>query len=124
MPDQNTIYLGIALLILVVSNILLGSINSIFKQQFDKIKLFIGIGKGILVIIILMGILIAGKLTPDIIVININEKDVSLYEGTYLLMLSSYLWYGKECLIKLSGFLKGNYKINNNYNEGDKNKMK
>jgi hypothetical protein len=60
-----------------------------------------------------IGVCVIGKLTPEIIVINVNGQDVSLYDGTYLLMLSSYLWYSKEVLVKLSSFVSGSFKTDN-----------
>jgi len=110
--DQNTLYLGIALLILVTSNILLGSINSIFQQQFDKTKLYIGMGKGTLIVVVLIGILFAGKLTPDIASISINNQNINLFTATQLIMYSAYGYYGKEVFAKLTKILTGKYIAN------------
>jgi len=114
MIDQNALLLGGSLLGLVCINIILGSITSFFNQQFNKAKFWKGLIKGSVVTLSFIGVCYIGKLTPNIIVINVNNQDVSLYDGTYLLMLSSYLWYSKECLVKLSSFVKGDYKIDNN----------
>jgi hypothetical protein len=111
MFDQQILVLGASLLGLVIINIILGSVTGLFQQQFDKVKFFYGILKGIIVTACFIGVCYIGKLTPDIIVINVNGQDVSLYDGTYMLMMGSYVWYGKEVLVKLSGFVKGDYKV-------------
>lgn len=115
--DSNIITLGGSLLGLVCINIILGSITSFFNQQFDKRKFWVGLLKGAIVTVSFVGVCYIGKLTPDIIVINVNGQDVSLYDGTYLLILSSYLWYSKEVLIKLSSFVGGKYKVDENGNK-------
>jgi len=109
--DTQTYYIGISLLSLVIINIILGSISSIFTKQFDKVKFIQGIIKGLIIVGCFIGVIYVGKLTPNIIVINIDGKDVNLGVATYLIMLSGYLYYGKEVLIKLGSFIKGDYKI-------------
>lgn len=111
MFDQQILILGMSLLGLVIINIILGSVSSIFQQQFDKAKFFYGILKGLIVTFCFVGVCYIGKLTPDVIVINVNGQDVTLYDGTYMLMLVSYTWYGKEVLIKLSSFVKGKFEV-------------
>jgi len=108
--DQNILYLGISLLALVAINIILGSISSLFQKQFDKTKLIQGIIKGIIVTGCFVAVIYVGKLTPNIIVINVNGINVDLFTATHMLMLSSYIFYGKEVLVKLSSFVSGKYK--------------
>jgi len=109
--DQNILYLGISLLALITINIILGSISSLFQKQFDKTKLFQGIIKGLVVTACFVSVIYVGKLTPNIIVINVNGINVDLFTATHMLMLSSYIFYGKEVLVKLSSFVSGKYKI-------------
>ena len=108
--DQNILYLGISLLTLVTINIILGSVSSLFQKQFDKTKLFQGIIKGVVVTACFVAVIYVGKLTPNIIVINVNGINVDLFTATHMLMLSSYIFYGKEVLVKLSSFVSGKYK--------------
>jgi len=117
MLEQNTLYLGISLLILICVNITLGSIDSVFKSQFDKAKFLMGVLKGLVVSFCFYLILLVGQLNPDILIVNVDGNEVNLSNGTYLLMMSGYLYYGKESLIKLSGFISGKYKINENKSE-------
>jgi len=112
--DIQVLYLGIGLLSLVVINIVLGFVSSIFQQKFDKIKLFQGVVKGIIVTSCFLGVIYVGKLTPEIIVINVNGIDVDLATATHMLMLSGYLFYSKQVLVKLSSFVRGEYKIDEN----------
>jgi len=108
--DQNILYLGISLLALVTINIILGSVSSLFQKQFDKTKLFQGIIKGLIVTGCFVAVIYVGKLTPNIIVVNVNGINVDLFTATHMLMLSSYIFYGKEVLVKLSSFVSGKYK--------------
>ena len=109
--DYNIFNLGISLLILVTINITLGSITSIFQQQFDKTLFFQGFIKALIVVISFIGVVYVGSLNPNVIVIQVNDQNVDLYTGTRMLMLVSYIYYGKEVLVKLSGFVKGDYKV-------------
>ena len=109
--DYNIFNLGLSLLILALINITLGSITSIFQQQFDKIKFLRGFIKASIIVLSFVGVIYVGSLNPDIVVISVNNQNVDLYTGTKMLMLTGYLFYGKQVLIKLSSFVSGNYKI-------------
>lgn len=111
MIDQNTLLLGGSLLTLVIVNILLGSVSSLFQKQFEKVKFFQGICKGLIIVLCFILVLIVGKLNANIVIVNINNQAVDLATATNMLMLSSYAWYGKEVYIKMTSFLNGNYKI-------------
>lgn len=104
--------LGVSLLGLVIINIILGSISSFFQQQFDKVKFIQGIIKGLVVVLCFVGVIEIAQLTPNIFVINIDGKDLSLLNATYLLMLWGYYYYGKQVYVKLVDFISGN-KITN-----------
>jgi len=126
MFDQSILTLGGSLLILICVNIILGSVGSLFQKQFDKTKLFQGIIKGLVVTACFVAVIYVGKLTPNIIVINVNGINVDLSTATHMLMLSSYIFYGKEVLVKLSSFVSGKYKteeivtVENKSIEGEK----
>lgn len=109
--DQNTLYLGISLLVLTTLNIILGGVNSLFQKEFDITKLFKGIAKSLVVVLCFVSVVLVGQLLPNILLINIDGKEVNLASATYLLMVSGYLFYGKEVLVKLSGFIRGSFKI-------------
>ena len=111
MIDQNTLYLGISLLVLATLNIILGSVSSLFKKEFNITKFWQGIAKSLIVVFCFISVVLVGQLLPNILLINIDGNEVNLANATYLLMLSGYIFYGKEVLVKLSGFIKGNFKI-------------
>jgi len=111
MIDQNTLLLGGSLLGLIVLNIVLGSVNSFFLKQFDKTKLWQGVFKGIVVSISFICVCFIGQLNPNILLVSVDGKEINLSNATYLLMMSGYLYYGKEVLVKLSSFISGKFKI-------------
>jgi len=111
MIDQNTILLGGSLLGLIILNIILGSVNSFFIKQFDKTKLWQGIFKGIIVSSSFICVCFIGQLNPNILLVSVDGKEINLSNATYLLMMSGYLYYGKEVLVKLSSFISGKFKI-------------
>ena len=108
--DYSIFNLGLSLLILTIINIALGSITSIFQQKFDKTKFIRGFIKASIIVLSFVGVIYVGSLNPDIVVISVNNQNVDLYTGTRMLMLAGYLFYGKECLVKLSSFVSGKYK--------------
>jgi len=112
--DYNVFNLGLSLLILTIINIVLGSITSIFNQQFDKIKFIKGIIKALIVVLSFVGVIYVGSLNENILMVNVDGNQVNLSNATYLLMMSGYLYYGKEVLVKLSSFVSGKYKIDEN----------
>jgi len=110
MFDQQSLLLGGSLLVLVIVNIILGSVSSIFQQKFDKTKFWQGLVKGVIIVFCFVLVIIIGKLNSDIVVVNVNDQTLDLATATRMLMLSSYAWYGKEVYIKMTGFLTGKFK--------------
>lgn len=103
--DIQIFTLGLSLLALICINILLGSINAIIHKDFDKIKLIQGSIKGVIICVSFIGCYFIGVLNPDIIVINANGQDINLLTAINVIILSGYIWYGKEVLIKLANFI-------------------
>ncbi len=114
--DFQIINLSVGLLFLMIINIVLGSIASIFESKFDKNKLIKGMVKGGIVLGCFIGTFYVGILNPDIIVANINGQDVDLLTGTHMILLAGYVWYGKEVLTKLITFIAGKLEINEKQN--------
>ena len=86
MIDQNTLFLGISLLLLIGVNIILGGISGIFNKEFDVKKLFMGLAKGLIISFCFFIVLYIGKeLTPNILLINVDGKEINLASATYLL---------------------------------------
>jgi len=109
--DYSIFNLGLSLLILATINIVLGSVSGIFNQQFDKTKFLKGIVKALIVVLSFVAVIYVGSLNPNILMVNVDGNQVNLSNATYLLMMSGYLYYGKNVLIKLSSFVSGKYKI-------------
>jgi len=107
---QQSLLLGGSLLILVIVNIVLGSISGLFKQQFDKTKFFQGICKGSIIVFAFILILIVGRLNSGILIIQVNDQNLDLATATQMLMTTSYAWYGLEIYKKMTGLLSGKYK--------------
>lgn len=99
--DIQTLHLGIALIIFMITNIMLGSMNAIATGEFNK-KIFLqGIIKASVVVLSFVLIYIAGLLTTDIVVININGEEVNVLTAIYFLLLGGFLFYVKEVVLKL-----------------------
>jgi hypothetical protein len=108
--DQQSLLLGGSLLVLVIVNIILGSISSLFQQQFDKTKFWQGLVKGSIIVICFCLVLIVGKANAGILVVNVNDQNLDLATATQMLMTTSYAWYGLEIYKKMTGLLSGKYK--------------
>jgi len=109
---QQNLLLGGSLLILVIVNIVLGSLSGLFNKQFDKTKFFQGICKGAIIVISFILILIVGRLNSDILIVQVNDQNLDLATATQMLMASSYAWYGLEIYKKMTGLLSGKFKEN------------
>ena len=103
----SVINLGIGLVLLMCINIVLGSIDSIFKQSFDKKKFTQGLLKSFIIALCTMGIYGVGYLNPDVIAMNINGQDVNLLTTIYILIMSGFVLYAKQCVEKLSKIILG-----------------
>lgn len=103
--------LGIALVILICANILLGSFNSWFSEQFDKQKFWKGVKKGIAVIMIFTAVYFAGWLVPEMQAAIIGGETVNLTTAMFYVVLAGFLWYAKEVLTKLAALIGGKIRI-------------
>lgn len=103
--DNQMLMLSIGLLGLIGINIILGSINSIFDNKFNRVKLTQGIVRGIIVTGCFVATYYIGKINPNVIVVKINEVDVNLLTGVYITTLTAFVAYGEQVLKKLAGFV-------------------
>ena len=111
--DIETMYLAIGLIVLIIVNIILGSLNALFTSDFDRKKFYEGILKGSVVVLCFIATYYVGFLNPDIIAIQVNDIEVNVITGVYLIVLSGYYYYAKQVFDKLSNILKGNIAITN-----------
>lgn len=103
--------LSVALLLLIFSNIALGSFNSWFDKSFDKEKMLRGIKKGLVVFLVFVLVYIAGVLVPEIQASIVNGEPVNLTTGVLYIITAGFLWYAKEVLTKISVLIGGKLKI-------------
>ena len=109
--DLQTAYTGLALIIFMAVNIVLGSLNSLFTQTFNQKILVQGIIKALIVIVCIMLIYVAGLLTVDLAVININGQEVNVLTAIYILIVYAFYHYVREVVIKLQDMLNSKVDI-------------
>jgi len=109
--DLQTLYTGIALIIFMAVNIILGGLGALFVQEFNTKILLQGIIKALIVIVCIMLIYIAGLLTVDLAVININGQEVNVLTAIYILIVYAFYHYVREVVNKLSNMLNSKIDI-------------
>lgn len=107
--DTNTLNVGIGLLILIITNIILGSIGALFTQEFDWKKFKTGLLKGLVVIICFFLVYFAGSINSDVVAFNINGVEMNLTAAVYAILFIGFVWYGKEVLQKLAEIIRAKY---------------
>ena len=103
--------LALGLIILIVVNIVLGSIDAWLTKTFDKEKFKKGILKGFIISLCFIATYFVGYLNPNVIVINMNSVDVDLLSAVTMVITAGYIWYGKEVITKLIVLVKGKITI-------------
>lgn len=116
--DPAFVNLAIGLMILVVSNIILGSLNAIFEKEFDLRFFLKGLEKGLLVSAVMFGIYVAGALNPNVIAIDLGGQSLTLISAINALVLAAWLFYGRQVFEKLGKILNVK-EIEGNTLEGD-----
>jgi hypothetical protein len=94
-----------ALLILIVVNITLGSLKSLFDRTFNWAKFWQGVLKGSIIFVCLVGIYVAGLLNP-IAAIVINGQAVSLMVAVNIIIISTFLFYAVQVIDKAIKILR------------------
>jgi hypothetical protein len=105
--DLSVINLGIGLLGLMVINIFLGSIDSIFSKSFDWVKFKLGLLKSFAVAMCTLGLYGVGWLNPDVVAMNVDGQAITLLMAIYMLIMTAFISYAKQCIDKLSKILLG-----------------
>jgi uncharacterized membrane protein (DUF485 family) len=110
---MTVINVGIGLIVLIVINIVLGSLDAWLATPttFDKDKCKKGIIKGAVVALCFIATYGVGYLNPDIMAVNINGIDVNLLIGVTIILSMGYVWYAKEVISKLSKFINAKVTI-------------
>lgn len=99
--DMQMVNLTIGLLVFMMANVTLGSLNSLFDGTFDKKKFFIGVGKALIVLLVYCGVYYAGTLNADIVVMEIDGVKANIMTAIYIVGLAGYVAYGKQLIEKL-----------------------
>ena len=100
-----TLKLAGGLLLFVIGNIALGSINAIITKTWDKRTFFNGLIKAGIVIAVFGVTYLAGWLNPDLLVIQIDDQTVSVLQAVYVILFAGYVYYGGSVLGKLKNII-------------------
>lgn len=102
---QSVLRLAIGLVLLVVINIVLGSLDALFSGEFDPVRLRNGAIKGAVVAACFVGFYMSGYLNPDIIAIEVDGQTVNLMTAANLALLTAYALYAKDVFLKLKDMI-------------------
>lgn len=105
--SPDVIRLGIGLAILIVVNIVLGSVDALLSGEFDKRKFWRGVCKGVIVALCFVATYLVGWLNPDVLAVTINGQSANLLTAVYLVIMSGFLFYAQEVIRKLVAFVSG-----------------
>lgn len=103
--DITIIRIGLGLLLLILANIALGSINAIIEGRWDYMKFRNGCIKGGIIAAALVAVYFAGFLNPDLLVIDADGESVNLMTAVYLLLMAAFAVYAIDVLKKLKDML-------------------
>ena len=93
--------LGGGLLLLVASNIAIGSIQAAVMREWDKRTFLRGLIKGGIVIGACVAVWFAGRLNPDLVVIEAGGQKLNLSTAFYLILVTGFGCYAGKILMKL-----------------------
>ena len=103
--DKVFINLVIGVILLMSSNILMGSADALIGGQFDWNKFLKGVGKAVVISVAFGLALLAGELNPDIMVMTLGDTDVNIIAGFHMTLVASFIWYGAQVINKLRKFI-------------------
>ena len=96
------------LLLVIGANIPLGSIGAILDGTFDIDRFRKGAFKGGVVMASILAVYIAGRLNPDLLVIDAGGETLNLMSAINVLLLCCYTAYGIDVMKKLRDILLQN----------------
>lgn len=108
--SQQTLQLGVGLILLMLANIMLGSVSSIFDGTFNWKKFLIGIGKSTVVVLSFYLVLIAGNLNSDMVMITFGETPMNLSDAVSFTLIGGLYFYAKQVFDKLIGYVNSKSK--------------
>lgn len=102
----------IGVILVMISNVLLGASLAKLKKEFNKETFFNGIFKIVCIGVSVGFMYLCSYLNPDIMVLNINGIDVNLITGIQLIGIAGITLYGAESLKKLANIIKVSSSMN------------
>lgn len=103
--DITIIKLGAGLLLLIVANIILGSVGAAISKTWDWTKFWNGVTKGIAITAALVAVYYAGYLNPDLLVIETGGQTVNLMTAIYITLMAAFTVYAVDVVKKLKEML-------------------
>ncbi|HZK27852.1 MAG TPA: hypothetical protein VFD00_10000 [Thermoclostridium sp.] len=98
---------GLVLIGLICVNIFLGSMDAWINNTWDKSKLINGIKKGFSISVATLATYLLGGFIPDVLVMTVNEVEVTLVTAISVAITAGLIWYGKEVVIKIKNAIGG-----------------
>lgn len=103
--DITIVRLGAGLLLLILANIGLGSVNAFMEGDWDMLKFRNGCIKGAIVAAALIAVYFAGWLNPDLFVIEADGQTVNLMTAVHIALLAAFTAYAVDVIKKLKSML-------------------
>jgi hypothetical protein len=104
----HIICLALGLIILIIVNIVLGSLSALFQNTYCRKKLLCGLIKAGIVLVCFAGTYLVGYLNPGIVAVEVDGVEVTVMTGIQLVVLVGYYHYAKQVIEKLTAIVKGN----------------
>lgn len=108
--NMEMIRITIGLLVFMLANVTLGSVNSMFDKSFNAKKFFSGVGKALVILLVYVSVYVAGAINSDVLVMQIGEIEADVVTAIYLVAVSGYIFYGAQLVDKLRTLLGINKK--------------
>jgi len=94
-------HLLLGLLLVILANMLLGSVTSIINKKFNWKKLGKGSIKGAVVVVSIGLLWLAGLLNPNVVVLD----DYTITMGVEIITMASFIWYASQAILKLKNIM-------------------
>lgn len=104
---MELLHLGAGLILLVVVNIVLGSVGAWLGGKFDGGKLWRGLVKGVVIALCIGAAWLAGWLNPDILAVDLGGTAVNLSAAVTLLLTAAFAFYGAQVVKKIGALFGG-----------------
>lgn len=107
MIEMTFVKLAAGLLLLIAANIALGNVSAVLDGTWDAQRLRDGCIKAGVVCAALAAVYFAGRLNPELLVIEAEGQQVNLTTAVYLVLLAAFARYATDVVKKLGTLLRG-----------------